>query len=402
MLHKIVLSAETSCTNSFYQPRHAVQSRAISRDMQHKVVLSAENTKTVELRERWLKYHDNTQACVTKPNDPITRFIEASEPQIFVTPGFNYSDPDGTEYPENTICQWSLYIQNTSEPLKLGFFNFSIEDDPQCRFDNVSVYDGPDDSTTPIAVLCGDLGDLPGYFTASNKTLFLRFESDSNGIVGKGFIGRAAPPIEDTACDGNGPQVFTEPLGLFLTKNYPVDYGNMMLVNTPSRHMKVEITFHGFDLAQNCNDDYLDAFDGDQYAFASFAATYSGGVLPARMTSVTNNAYLRDWSARDSMYPEVRMCTSARKTAPGASNPPPFGYESYALTNSAVAARYDLRRARIIPEVKDTARNGLREKPTNVRRPSRDVISISSRRLDLSREHPDCAAVSQYFGRMRL
>jgi hypothetical protein len=51
-------------------------------------------------------------ACVTAPDTPITSVIEASTPQLFTTPGFNYSDPDGSAYPDNTICQWSIYLQN--------------------------------------------------------------------------------------------------------------------------------------------------------------------------------------------------------------------------------------------------------------------------------------------------
>ncbi|KAK2167772.1 hypothetical protein LSH36_24g07040 [Paralvinella palmiformis] len=244
----------------------------------------------------------DADACFSSQEPPKIRIINATDPQAFATPGFNFSDPEGSAYPPDTICQWSVFV-DPGTVLQLSFFNFSVEYTTDCNEESVTVYDGSDDSAPLIKTLCGELGDVvPDPITSNGTSLFIRFVSNDDDLQLKGFLARVGYPLEVTACDRTGPQVFTRPEGIFATENYPVNYGNNelceYLFQAPEGKV-VHIHFSEFELAQDCNDDWLDVYDGPSAAHGAFGGRFFAAMRPPKLVSTTNNVYLRFESDND-------------------------------------------------------------------------------------------------------
>ena len=71
--------------------------------------------------------------------------------------GLIYSHPsfDGaTHYNRNEDCDWIIEA-NENQRVRVEFTYFSLEADSGCNYDNTIIYDGPDDSATQLARLCG-------------------------------------------------------------------------------------------------------------------------------------------------------------------------------------------------------------------------------------------------------
>lgn len=62
-----------------------------------------------------------------------------------------------THYNRNVHCEWLIEAIRTPYNLriKLEFTYFALEADNECRYDETIVYDGPDDTATQLARLCG-------------------------------------------------------------------------------------------------------------------------------------------------------------------------------------------------------------------------------------------------------
>ena len=63
--------------------------------------------------------------------------------------------------------------------VQLHFVSFDVEDESDCDYDSVRIYDGQDTSAPLMRNICGDT--LPGDVTSSGNTMFVRFKTDVSG-----------------------------------------------------------------------------------------------------------------------------------------------------------------------------------------------------------------------------
>ena len=101
-----------------------------------------------------------------------------------------------TNYPNDYLngqtCQ--ITITFSDSPTVLVEFNpqFGIESHSTCRYDYLSVYDGPDTGLSPLigSKLCGTTAPAPIQSTGNSMTLL--FQSDGS-VTGVGFEITANP-----------------------------------------------------------------------------------------------------------------------------------------------------------------------------------------------------------------
>uniref|UniRef100_A0A8C7A696 NADH-cytochrome b5 reductase-like n=1 Tax=Nothoprocta perdicaria TaxID=30464 RepID=A0A8C7A696_NOTPE len=122
------------------------------------------------------------------------------------------TSPDYPEnYPNNAECRWSIRAA-AGTSVRLVFADFQVENDDECSFDYVALFDGATAAAARLGRYCGS--SRPPRTVSSGHELLVVFKSDFN-IGGRGFKAyfysgtgtpRKIPP----------PVRFTAPLPLFL------------------------------------------------------------------------------------------------------------------------------------------------------------------------------------------
>ncbi|XP_062388450.1 deleted in malignant brain tumors 1 protein-like [Sardina pilchardus] len=190
----------------------------------------------------------------------------------------NYPKP----YPINTTCTWTIkstgnrIVELTFPFMQLEYVNW----DADCRFDSISVYDGPVSEHRLLGKLCGN---ETRPFNSTRNELTVVFTSDST-FPKKGFhasysfvdvpflpeyppqvLVTPSPELKDVKCGGE----WTTPEGEFTSPNYPRHYPNKAhctwtIKSTGNR--VVELKFPAVELEpdwiKDCRFDSIKVFDG--------------------------------------------------------------------------------------------------------------------------------------------
>ncbi|KAH3862569.1 hypothetical protein DPMN_025538 [Dreissena polymorpha] len=112
------------------------------------------------------------------------------------SPLYSHAKYGDQNYNNKLDCEWVLEVR---EGYRVSFYftAFEIEDETDCGYDNVEVFDGPHDTDTLIGRFCG--GEVPPEIFSTGQFLLVRFRSDDT-INWKGFSavylegGRASSP----------------------------------------------------------------------------------------------------------------------------------------------------------------------------------------------------------------
>ena len=94
------------------------------------------------------------------------------------SPGYPY------QYDDNKNCQW-LFVAPYLSKVLLYFTAFEVEDNSECLFDSVELFDGRDDSSARLSKSCGS--SLPSPVYSSSSYMYMQFKSDSS-VRDKGFV----------------------------------------------------------------------------------------------------------------------------------------------------------------------------------------------------------------------
>ncbi|GAB6021030.1 hypothetical protein CHUAL_003667 [Chamberlinius hualienensis] len=86
-------------------------------------------------------------------------------------------------YENKEDCDWVIEAKPEFH-VRLRFLTFEIEDEQDCGYDYVEVYDGPDDSSKAVGRYCGNR--VPPEFLSTGESLLVRFRTDDT-INTKGF-----------------------------------------------------------------------------------------------------------------------------------------------------------------------------------------------------------------------
>lgn len=200
------------------------------------------------------------------------------EPQgDFFSP--NYPD---SPYPKNITCTWT--IRSTGNRVIILTFPFMqleyVPWDADCRFDSISVYDGPVSGQRQLGKLCGN---KTSSFKSTRNELTVVFSSDST-FTYKGFHANysfvdvpfleeypvtetvtPSPAKEDLKCGGE----LTNPEGEFSSPNYPhhyPNYANCTWTIQSTGNQSIRLNFSAVELEpdwlKDCRFDSIKVYDG--------------------------------------------------------------------------------------------------------------------------------------------
>ncbi|KAI0218619.1 Exoskeleton protein RP43 [Lamellibrachia satsuma] len=192
-----------------------------------------------------------------------------------------------TEYRNKMRCGWRIQV-DPSKIIKLEFLTFDVEEVIPCKFDNVTVYDGEDDSAPLMGTFCGTT--LPRDLISSNRSLFVSFKSDSS-LTKSGF------KIKYTAivgrCRGNV-ETLTGPEGAIEINQ--TEYRNKMRCGwriqvDPSKIVKLEFLTFDVEEVKHCKYDNVTVYDGEDDS-APWMGTFCGTTLPRDFISSNRSLFV--------------------------------------------------------------------------------------------------------------
>ncbi|XP_044726579.1 cubilin-like [Chrysoperla carnea] len=190
-------------------------------------------------------------------------------------------------YPLNTVCEWVIKVDPDSS-VQLTIHELEIERIYSCDFDNLAIYNGPDDTAPQLTKLCATKKNVT--LTSSGNLMYVKFTSDAS-FQGKGFnITYKKVPIR---CGG----LFTANEGVITSRNYPKNYDNnddcYWLISLPKTYL-IRLAFDDFDIEKqrNCTQDYVNVYDGNSTT-APLLLNHCGNTLPDPVTYIsTDNTML--------------------------------------------------------------------------------------------------------------
>ncbi|XP_025942654.1 CUB domain-containing protein 2 isoform X2 [Apteryx rowi] len=162
-------------------------------------------------------------------------------------------------YPNNAECRWSIRAA-AGAGVTLVFADFQVENDEECSFDYVALFDGPTAAAARLGRYCGSRS--PPRAVSSGRELLVVFKSDFN-IGGRGF--------KAYFYSGECQEVYTAVKGNFSSPQYPNFYPNNLkcqwTIQLPPGY-RIKVFFLDLDLegrsslTDGCDYDHLAAFDG--------------------------------------------------------------------------------------------------------------------------------------------
>ncbi|XP_060072061.1 tolloid-like protein 1 [Ylistrum balloti] len=98
---------------------------------------------------------------------------------------YSHSKYGDQNYDNKMECEWVIEAKSNKR-IKFYFVTFEIEDESECGYDNVEIYDGMHDTDPLVDRYCGS--KVPSEIISSGEYLLIRFKSDDT-INWKGFSG---------------------------------------------------------------------------------------------------------------------------------------------------------------------------------------------------------------------
>uniref|UniRef100_A0A8B9TKW5 Cubilin n=1 Tax=Anas platyrhynchos TaxID=8839 RepID=A0A8B9TKW5_ANAPL len=169
------------------------------------------------------------------------------------TSGSFHSPGYPNTYPSNRECIW--YIHTTpGSSIQLTIQEFDIEYHPNCNYDVLEVYGGPDFLSPRLAQLCiSRSAQNPLRVSSTGNSAVVRFKTDAS-VTGRGF--NASWQENPGGCGG----IFQATSGEIHSPNYPEPYNNntdcSWIIQVDHSH-RILLNFTDFDIEDHhsCNYD---------------------------------------------------------------------------------------------------------------------------------------------------
>ncbi|RVE59186.1 hypothetical protein OJAV_G00201620 [Oryzias javanicus] len=204
-------------------------------------------------------------------------------------PSGSFSSPGyPNKYPENRECIWYI-TTSAGSSITLTIHEFDVEFHPDCTYDVLEVYGGPDLSAPQLVRLCSTTSS-PMQVSSTGNLLTVRFKSDDY-VSGRGF--NASWAEVQGGCGGP----ITAPSGEIHSPLYPNSYPTNVdcsWVISVDRNHRVFLNFTDLDIEfqTNCTWDYVAIHDGPSIS-SPLLAHICGSSLPTSITSTQNTIYVR-------------------------------------------------------------------------------------------------------------
>ncbi|RLW11183.1 hypothetical protein DV515_00001475, partial [Chloebia gouldiae] len=210
--------------------------------------------------------------------------------ELFGPSGSFHSPGYPSRYPSNRECIWYIHTAPGSS-IQLTIQEFDIEYHPNCSYDVLEVFGGPDFLSPRLAQLCvSRSAQNPLRISTTGNSAVVRFETDAAG-TGKGF--NASWQENPGGCGG----IFQATSGEIHSPNYPQPYHNntdcSWVIQVDQSH-RVLLNFTDFDIENHhsCNYDNVEVFDGPNNE-APLLEKLCGTQHPPPITSSKNLMYIR-------------------------------------------------------------------------------------------------------------
>ncbi|KAF6722152.1 Cubilin [Oryzias melastigma] len=204
-------------------------------------------------------------------------------------PSGSFSSPGyPNKYPENRECIWYI-TTSAGSSITLTIHEFDVEFHPDCNYDVLEVYGGPDLSAPQLAKLCTTTSS-PMQVSSTGNLLTVRFKSDAY-VSGRGF--NASWAEVQGGCGGP----ITAPSGEIHSPLYPNSYPtnvdcSWVISVDPNHRVFLNFTDLDIEFHANCTWDYVAIHDGPSISSPRLALI-CGSSLPTSITSTQNTIYVR-------------------------------------------------------------------------------------------------------------
>ncbi|XP_078692084.1 sushi, von Willebrand factor type A, EGF and pentraxin domain-containing protein 1-like [Branchiostoma floridae x Branchiostoma belcheri] len=218
----------------------------------------------------------------------------------FTSPGYPGN------YPNNAYCSWQISV-STGYVVAIRFRAFSLEDETNCGYDSLAVYDGSSTAAPRLARLCGSSART--IFT-TGRNAFVVFRSDGS-VTESGFFAyfyaetrtwystaaqkSSFAVTTPTPGQCGNPTVLSGNFGRFTSPGYPGNYPNSAYCSwqiSVRTGYVVAIRFSAFSLEDetNCGYDSLVVYDGSSPAAPHLARLC--GSSPRTIFTTGRNAFV--------------------------------------------------------------------------------------------------------------
>lgn len=162
-------------------------------------------------------------------------------------------------YKPNLDCVWIISTE-AAFVLNISFTKFDVEAGPDCGYDYLAVYDGPDHSYPVIKKMCGSV--LPDAHISSHNAVYLWFHTD-DGNHGSGF--QLSWNSTEPACGGN---LLPADFGSIKSPGYPGNYPHSRscywVINVPfGKRIMMSFASVSIESHPDCSFDFIKVFDGE-------------------------------------------------------------------------------------------------------------------------------------------
>ncbi|CAH0562353.1 unnamed protein product [Brassicogethes aeneus] len=182
------------------------------------------------------------------------------------------------QYPNNMYCEYNIK-QSLDSRIKITFISFNIEDSRGCKYDYISIHEGPDTKSPTIGRYCGTT--LPAPYTTQSNELTILFRSDS-AKTGSGFRLKF-----EKACGGK----YSAPTGFIEFSNTDAGVTCIYEIIQPPGNV-ITLEFNGDIIERRIRYgfgmDVLEIRDGDNPR-APLLGKYQRGPIP---TAISTHNYL--------------------------------------------------------------------------------------------------------------
>ncbi|KAK3106526.1 hypothetical protein FSP39_021900 [Pinctada imbricata] len=195
-------------------------------------------------------------------------------------------------YPHNRTCVWYITV-SPGNNIQFAFAAFAMENHPNCSYDYLKIFDGPNENSPILGRYCNDTNVLPPPVQTTSPNAYIIFHSDAT-LSAQGFRLTYHAVSAGPQCGG----ALTTPQGTITSPNFPSPYNHdasCVWTISVATGDTITLTFDTMDIegptGTTCNYDFVEVRDGPDENSALFNR-FCGNTIPSPLTSTGNNLYI--------------------------------------------------------------------------------------------------------------
>lgn len=189
---------------------------------------------------------------------------------------FNDGSPNGTNYIDNTDCEWLIQVPNATQVVEIDFTRFNTE----IANDTVTIYNGNSAASPILGTFSGNT--VPANIVSATNEVFITFKSNGSNTANGWNLQYQS--IDPPTCSGQ--TTFIAASGTFNDGsangvNY-TDGNNCSWLITPPGVFSIDLSFNYFDTEFNF--DFVTVYEGSTNS-DPVLGTFSGNNIPSTISA---------------------------------------------------------------------------------------------------------------------